>query len=82
MNWDDFDIAFSDVHAVLVEYHLVKLSWYFNNRLPRKLPILKNQTQSIRFDIESIGLDELLHDLVLGYLEWESDATKIIELAS
>lgn len=78
----DFDIALSNVHAVFTEYHLVKLRWYFNNRLPRKLPMLKNQTQSIRFDIESIGLDKLLHYLVLGDLKRQPYTAEVDKLAS
>jgi len=82
MDLYDFNVALTDIHAVLAVNHLFKLSWYFNNRLPRKLPMLKNQTQSIRFDIESIGLNKSLHNLVLGYLERESNTSEVTELLS
>ena len=62
---DDFDIAFADEHAVFSDDHLGKLGWNFNNCLPRKLPILKDQTQSVRFDIESFGFYQLLDYFVL-----------------
>ena len=62
---DDFDVAFADEHAVFGYDHLGKLGWNFNNCLPRKLPILKDQTQSVRFDIESLGFNQLLDDFVL-----------------